>query len=172
MEMVRKRGPFDLEDVIYVKEAGSGRIICAEAGGPMPGQGCAGRGIITAMETLREKDILAKYSPDVILYDVLGDVVCGGFAMPMREGYANKVYILTSGENMAVYAAANIGLALEGFKERGYAQLGGLILNRRNVKREEEKALELSEDLHTEDRRHPRTSGILSRKRKNLELPS
>ena len=150
MEMVRKRGPFDLEDVIYVKEAGSGRIICAEAGGPMPGQGCAGRGIITAMETLREKDILAKYSPDVILYDVLGDVVCGGFAMPMREGYANKVYILTSGENMAIYAAANIGLALEGFKERGYAQLGGLILNRRNVKREEEKALELSEDLHTE----------------------
>ena len=149
MEMVRKRVPFELEDVIYVRETGSGRVICAEAGGPMPGRGCAGRGIITALETLRDKDILSKYSPDVILYDVLGDVVCGGFAMPMREGYANKVYILTSGENMAIYAAANIGLAVENFKERGYAQLGGLILNRRNVKREEEKVLELSEDLHT-----------------------
>ena len=150
MEMVRKRVPFQLEDVIYVKETGSGRIICAEAGGPMPGRGCAGRGIITALETLRDKDILAKYSPDVILYDVLGDVVCGGFAMPMREGYANKVYILTSGENMAIYAAANIGLAVENFRERGYAELGGLILNRRNVKREEEKVLELSEDLQTQ----------------------
>ena len=116
----------------------------------MPGRGCAGRGIITALETLRDKDILSKYSPDVILYDVLGDVVCGGFAMPMREGYANKVYILTSGENMAIYAAANIGLAVENFEERGYAQLGGLILNRRNVKREEEKVLELSQDLHTQ----------------------
>ncbi len=150
MDLVRKREPFELEDVIYVNETGKGRILCAEAGGPLPGHGCAGRGIITAMETLREKDILAKYSPDVILYDVLGDVVCGGFAMPMREGYADKVYILTSGENMAIYAAANIGLALEGFKERGYAQLGGLILNRRNGKREEEKVLELSKDLHTE----------------------
>ena len=150
MDMVRKRVPFDLEDVIYVKHTGRGRIICAEAGGPMPGRGCAGRGIITALETLRDKDILSKYSPDVILYDVLGDVVCGGFAMPMREGYADRVYILTSGENMAIYAAANIGLAVENFKERGYAQLGGLILNRRNVKREEEKVLELSQDLHTQ----------------------
>lgn len=151
MEMVRRREPFELDEVIFVREtAGGGRIICAEAGGPTPGQGCAGRGIITALETLREKGILAKYRPDVILYDVLGDVVCGGFAMPMREGYASKVYILTSGENMAVYAAANIGLAVEGFKERGYAQLGGLILNRRNVKREEEKVLELAQDLHTE----------------------
>ena len=136
MDMVRKRVPFDLEDVIYVKHTGRGRIICAEAGGPMPGRGCAGRGIITALETLRDKDILSKYSPDVILYDVLGDVVCGGFAMPMRD--------------MAIYAAANIGLAVENFKERGYAQLGGLILNRRNVKREEEKVLELSQDLHTQ----------------------
>ena len=150
MDMVRKRVPFQLDDVIYVKETGSGRIICAEAGGPMPGRGCAGRGIITALETLRDKDILAKYRPDVILYDVLGDVVCGGFAMPMRDGYANKVYILTSGENMAIYAAANIGLAVENFRERGYAELGGLILNRRNVKREEEKVLELSQDLHTQ----------------------
>ena len=151
MDLIRKREPFDLEDAVYVKETeGGGRIICAEAGGPLPGQGCAGRGIITALETLREKGILTRYRPDVILYDVLGDVVCGGFAMPMREGYAQRVYIMTSGENMSIYAAANIGLALSGFKERGYAQLGGLILNRRNVKREEEKVLELADDLGTQ----------------------
>ena len=151
MELVRRREPFSLEDVVLVKEAeNGGRIICAEAGGPLPGQGCAGRGIITALETLREKGILTKYSPDVILYDVLGDVVCGGFAMPMREGFAQRVYIMTSGENMSIYAAANIGLALSGFKERGYAQLGGLILNRRNVRREEEKVLELAQDLQTQ----------------------
>ena len=151
MDMVRSREPFELEDVVFVREArGGGRILCAEAGGPMPGQGCAGRGIITALETLREKGILEKYSPDIILYDVLGDVVCGGFAMPMREGYADRVYVLTSGENMSIYAAANIGLAVQKFKERGYAGLGGLILNRRNVKREEEKVLELAQDLGTE----------------------
>ena len=150
MEMVRSREPFDLDDVVCVKDTdGGGRIICAEAGGPMPGRGCAGRGIITALETLRGKGILSKYSPDVILYDVLGDVVCGGFAMPMREGFADKVYILTSGENMSIYAAANIGLAVNGFRERGYAALGGLILNRRNVKREDEKVHELAEDLGT-----------------------
>ena len=151
MDMVRSREPFELEDVVFVREAGNGgRILCAEAGGPMPGQGCAGRGIITALEVLREKGILEKYSPNIILYDVLGDVVCGGFAMPMREGYADRVYVLTSGENMSIYAAANIGLAVQKFKERGYAKLGGLILNRRNVKREDEKVLELAEDLGTE----------------------
>ena len=143
----QKKDAMTLDEMVRIGYAG---VICAEAGGPLPGLGCAGRGIITALETLRDKDILSKYSPDVILYDVLGDVVCGGFAMPMREGYADRVYILTSGENMAIYAAANIGLAVENFKERGYAQLGGLILNRRNVKREEEKVLELSQDLHTQ----------------------
>ncbi len=151
MDMVRSREPFELEDVVYVREARrGGKILCAEAGGPMPGQGCAGRGIITALETLKDKGILEKYSPDIILYDVLGDVVCGGFAMPMREGYADRVYVLTSGENMSIYAAANIGLAVQKFRERGYARLGGLILNRRNVKREEEKVLELAKDLETE----------------------
>ena len=87
--------------------------------------------------------------PDVVLYDVLGDVVCGGFSMPMRNGYADKVFILTSGENMAIHAAANIAMAVENFKDRGYAQLGGLILNRRNVKNEDAKVEELAEDIHS-----------------------
>ena len=79
MEKVRSREPFTLDDVVYVQNTESGgRILCAEAGGPLPGRGCAGRGIITALETLRDKGILDRYDPDVILYDVLGDVVCGG----------------------------------------------------------------------------------------------
>ena len=79
----------------------------------------------------------------IIIYDVLGDVVCGGFSVPMRGGYANKVFIVTSGENMAIHAGANIALAVNNFKDRGYASLGGVILNRRNVKKEDEKVKEL-----------------------------
>lgn len=165
MEKVRSREPFALEDVTAVwRPSGAnsenisgknfpgktGCVICAEAGGPLPGLGCAGRGIITALEKLREKGIYERYQPDAVFYDVLGDVVCGGFAMPMREGYAEKVFVLTSGENMSIYAAANIGLAVENFRERGYAELGGLILNRRNVRDEKKKVTELAGELHTE----------------------
>ena len=89
------------------------------------------------------------YKPDVVIYDVLGDVVCGGFSMPMRNGYADKVFIITSGENMAIHAAANIAMAVDNFKNRGYAELGGFILNRRDVPREEEKVEELAEDFCT-----------------------
>ena len=89
------------------------------------------------------------YKPDIVLYDVLGDVVCGGFSMPMRKGYADKVFIITSGENMAIHAGANIAMAVQNFRNRGYAALGGIILNRRNVKREEEKVQELAEDFET-----------------------
>jgi len=85
----------------------------------------------------------------VVLYDVLGDVVCGGFTMPMRPGYAEHVFVVTSGENMSMHAAANIAVAVEGFKNRGYARFGGLILNRRNVKNEEEKVAELAGDIHS-----------------------
>ncbi|MDD6616812.1 MAG: hypothetical protein PUF13_12045, partial [Lachnospiraceae bacterium] len=124
-------------------------VICVEAGGPTPGFGCAGRGIITALEKLKELGAYEVYKPDVVLYDVLGDVVCGGFSMPMRNGYADKVFILTSGENMAIHAAANIAMAVQNFKNRGYAGLGGLILNRRDVPREEEKVAELADDFQT-----------------------
>ena len=113
------------------------------------GVGCAGRGIIAALEILEKKGAYEKYRPDVVIYDVLGDVVCGGFSMPMRRGYADKVFVITSGENMAIHAAANIAMAVENFKDRGYAQLGGLILNRRNVKNEDAKVEELAEDIHS-----------------------
>lgn len=124
-------------------------MICVEAGGPIPGLGCAGRGIITALEKLQDKGAYQVYEPDVVFYDVLGDVVCGGFSMPMRDGYADQVFIVTSGENMSIYAAANIAMAIDNFKGRGYASLGGLILNRRNVKNEMEKVTELSHDVNT-----------------------
>lgn len=148
LELVReKKNNFDLEDMVTV---GYNGVICVEAGGPNPGLGCAGRGIIAALEKLKEKGAYEIYKPDVVIYDVLGDVVCGGFSMPMRKGYADKVFIITSGENMAIHAAANIAMAIENFKNRGYAGLGGLILNRKDVKNEYEKVDELAEDIHSE----------------------
>ena len=142
----KKKQSLQLEDMIRI---GYNNVICVEAGGPTPGLGCAGRGIITALEKLRELGAYEVYKPDVVLYDVLGDVVCGGFSMPMRNGYADKVFILTSGENMAIHAAANIAMAVQNFKNRGYAGLGGLILNRRDVPREEKKVVELADDFQT-----------------------
>lgn len=147
LELVRERGnDFSLADMVHV---GFGGVLCVEAGGPTPGMGCAGRGIIAALEKLAEKGAYEVYRPDVVFYDVLGDVVCGGFSMPMRSGYADRVFIITSGENMAIHAAANIAVAIENFRGRGYASLGGLILNRRGVKNEEEKVAELAQDIHS-----------------------
>ena len=138
--------PEKLEDI---SREGFGGVLCIETGGPTPGLGCAGRGIIATFQLLEDLRLFETYQPDVVLYDVLGDVVCGGFTMPMRKGYADKVFIVTSGENMSIHAAANIAMAIDNFKNRGYASLGGLILNRRNVKREDEKVAELAEDFKT-----------------------
>lgn len=148
LELVRThKNDFTLDDMVTI---GYGGVICVEAGGPTPGLGCAGRGIIAALEKLAEKGAYEVYKPDVVIYDVLGDVVCGGFSMPMRGGYADQVFVITSGENMAIHAAANIAAAIEGFKGRGYAQLGGIILNRRNVKEEDRKVAELADDVHSQ----------------------
>jgi nitrogenase iron protein NifH len=144
LDLVRSKKDFTLEDMVRVGYKG---VVCVEAGGPTPGLGCAGRGIIAALEKLEEKKAYEVYKPDVVLYDVLGDVVCGGFSMPMRGGYADKVFVVTSGENMAIYAAANIAMAVHNFKDRGYATLGGIILNKRNVKDEEEKVETLACDI-------------------------
>lgn len=155
LDLVRDRKKdFTLDDMVMEGYRG---VLCVEAGGPAPGMGCAGRGIIAALEKLKEKGAYETYRPDVVIYDVLGDVVCGGFSMPMRGGYADRVFVLTSGENMAIHAAANIAMAVENFKNRGYAKMGGIILNRRNVKHEEEKVQELCEDIHS------RVIGRLSR---------
>ncbi len=147
LDLVRSGRDFSLEDMVRI---GFGGVICVEAGGPTPGSGCAGRGIIAALEKLADKGAYEEYKPDVVFYDVLGDVVCGGFSMPMRQGYADRVFIITSGENMAIHAAANIAMAIDGFKDRGYASLGGIILNRRDVAREKEKVAELCGDIGSE----------------------
>ena len=147
LDLVREKGDsMALSDM--VTEGFSG-VLCVEAGGPKPGTGCAGRGIIIAFDKLQEKGAYDLYKPDVVFYDVLGDVVCGGFTMPMRGGYADRVYIITSGENMAIHAAANIAMAVDSFHGRGYARLGGIILNKRDVEREEEKVKELAGDFKT-----------------------
>ena len=122
-----------------ISRTGFGGILCIETGGPTPGLGCAGRGIIKTFDLLEDLALFETFRPDIVLYDVLGDVVCGGFAAPIREGYAEDVLIVTSGEKMALYAANNIASAVENFAYRGYAKVRGVILNRRNIPGEREK---------------------------------
>lgn len=135
LDMLRLKGDVTLSDLVVEGTCG---VLCVEAGGPVPGVGCAGRGIITAFERLEALKAYEVYQPDVVLYDVLGDVVCGGFAMPIRGGYADHVCIVTSGEMMSLYAAANIAHAVKSFGKRGYATLLGLILNAKNIENEDE----------------------------------
>ena len=108
---------------------------CVESGGPEPGVGCAGRGIITSIGLLER---LGAYTEDLdyVFYDVLGDVVCGGFAMPIREGKAKEIYIVASGEMMSLYAANNISKGIQRYAKKGGVRLGGIICNSRNVDRE------------------------------------
>lgn len=145
LNVLRDKGEdIDLKDIVF---EGYNGVLCVEAGGPTPGIGCAGRGIITAFEKLEELEAFETYKPDIVIYDVLGDVVCGGFAMPIRNQYANEVYIVTSGEMMSMYAASNISRAVLQFKSRGYAELKGLILNAKNVENEVDLVQKLSEEI-------------------------
>ena len=136
-----------LDDIAF---RGYGDVVCVESGGPTPGIGCAGRGIITAFAKLEELDAYETFQPDIVLYDVLGDVVCGGFAMPIRGGYADYVMIVTSGEMMALFAADNIAHAIRNFGKRGYAKLAGFIQNSRNVERENELVMQAAKENNTE----------------------
>ena len=135
----------DPERIEDISKVGFGNILCIETGGPTPGLGCAGRGIITTFNLLETLELFEKWKPDAVLYDVLGDVVCGGFAAPIREGYAEEVLIVTSGEKMALYAANNINSAVKNFEDRSYAKVRGIIMNRRNVENEEEKVRAFAE---------------------------
>ena len=138
MDYIREKDE-EPEKIEEIAKEGFGGIVCIETGGPTPGLGCAGRGIITTFSLLEELELFETYHPDVVLYDVLGDVVCGGFAAPIREGYAEQILIVTSGEKMALYAANNINTAVKNFEDRGYAKVRGIVLNRRNVENEYEK---------------------------------
>ena len=147
LETMRDKDHVVLEDIVQKSRCG---VYCVESGGPVPGVGCAGRGIITAFEKLEELDAYEVYKPDVIFYDVLGDVVCGGFAMPIRGGYADEVCIVTSGEMMALYAAANISHAVKSFGKRGYATLRGLIYNGKGIENEDELVAKAAEEIGTD----------------------
>ena len=118
---------------------GFNNILCMESGGPPPGQGCAGRGVLVALNLIRQYGLFEKNNIDFAVYDVLGDIVCGGFAQPVRHGFAEEVYIVTSGEYMALYAANNIAYSIKNFAEQSLnVRVGGIIGNLRNTENEEE----------------------------------
>ena len=132
-----------------IMKTGFNGIRCVESGGPEPGVGCAGRGIITSIGMLEN---LGAYTEDLdyVFYDVLGDVVCGGFAMPIREGKAKEIYIVASGEMMALYAANNICKGIKKYALKGGVRLGGIICNSRNVDREIELLRAFAKELGTQ----------------------
>jgi nitrogenase iron protein NifH len=135
----------DIDEVLLT---GFNGVKCVESGGPEPGVGCAGRGVITAINFLEENG--AYEDLDFVSYDVLGDVVCGGFAMPIREGKAQEIYIVTSGEMMAMYAANNIARGILKYAHSGGVRLGGLICNSRQCDRELELIETLAARLNTQ----------------------
>lgn len=148
MEMAAEAGTvedLELEDVL---KTGYGEIKCVESGGPEPGVGCAGRGVITAINFLEEEGAYDE-DLDFVFYDVLGDVVCGGFAMPIRENKAQEIYIVVSGEMMAMYAANNISKGIVKYANSGGVRLAGLICNSRNTDREDELIMALAAKLGT-----------------------
>ncbi|MDT3425790.1 nitrogenase iron protein NifH [Paenibacillus forsythiae] len=136
MDMLRDDGAENITTEKVVK-AGYLDIQCVESGGPEPGVGCAGRGVITAID-LMEANGAYTDDLDFVFFDVLGDVVCGGFAMPIRDGKAQEVYIVASGEMMAIYAANNICKGLVKYAKQSGVRLGGIICNSRNVDKERE----------------------------------
>lgn len=149
LDTLREEGEdVELENV---RKPGFGGCLCVESGGPEPGVGCAGRGIITAINLLENLGAYEESEKlDYTFYDVLGDVVCGGFAMPIREGKANEIYIVVSGEMMAMYAANNICKGIVKFAESGGVRLGGLICNSRKVDNEAELISAFAQKLGTQ----------------------
>ncbi len=126
LDTLREKGRVDARDVIF---PGFNDIYCVEAGGPAPGVGCAGRGIITAVTLFRQQKVFEELDLDYVIYDVLGDVVCGGFAMPIREGIAEHVFTVSSADFMSIYAANNLFKGIEKYSNTGGALLGGIIAN-------------------------------------------
>ncbi len=134
-----------LEDIVFTGYYG---VLCVESGGPEPGIGCAGRGVLTAIEILRDLSAFEVYNLDIVIYDVLGDVVCGGFAQPIRQGYAREIYLVCSGEFMSLYAANNISKGINRLAGQAPSRLAGLILNSRGEEAFEQSVLKaFSESL-------------------------
>jgi nitrogenase iron protein NifH len=130
LDTLREKTKIKAHDVIF---KGFNGIYCVEAGGPAPGVGCAGRGIITAVELFKQQKVFEELDLDYVIYDVLGDVVCGGFAVPVREGIAEHVFTVSSADFMAVYAANNLFKGIHKYSKAGGALLGGVIANSINA---------------------------------------
>ena len=122
----RDQNAIMLQDIVFLGDRG---VRCVESGGPEPGVGCAGRGVLTALQILKDLKAFATFKVDVVLYDILGDVVCGGFAQPIREGFAQEIYLLCSGSFMSLYAANNIAKGVRRLSRRGVTGLAGVICN-------------------------------------------
>jgi len=137
----------ELDEVIY---KGYGGVYCAECGGPKPGFGCAGRGVIVAIDLLKRLNAFERLKPDVVIYDVPGDVVCGGFAMPLRKGLADAVYIVTSADYLAIYAANNICRGISEFANKGGSPLGGIVYNVRGMLDEEDVVRDFAEKVNSQ----------------------
>ncbi len=148
MDVLREEGAEKVTNEKVIKE-GYKDIRCVESGGPEPGVGCAGRGVITAID-LMENNGAYTDDLDFVFFDVLGDVVCGGFAMPIRDGKAQEVYIVASGEMMAIYAANNICKGLVKYAKQSGVRLGGIICNSRKVDREREFLEEFTASIGTQ----------------------
>lgn len=147
MDVLRDFGAEKVTNDMVIK-TGFKNIQCVESGGPEPGVGCAGRGVITAIDLMEDN---GAYTDDLdfVFFDVLGDVVCGGFAMPIRDGKAQEVYIVASGEMMAIYAANNICKGLVKYAKQSGVRLGGIICNSRKVDGEREFLEEFTASIGT-----------------------
>ena len=130
LDTMREKSTVKAKEIVF---EGFGGVYCVEAGGPAPGVGCAGRGIITAVQLLKQLKIFEDLDLDVVIYDVLGDVVCGGFAVPIREGIAEHVFTVSSADFMAIYAANNLFKGIQKYSNTGGALLGGIIANSINA---------------------------------------
>jgi nitrogenase iron protein NifH len=126
LRMGRDQGAVTLNDIVFTGDHG---VRCVESGGPEPGVGCAGRGVLTALQILKDLKAFETFDVDVVVYDILGDVVCGGFAQPIRAGYAREIYLLCSGSFMSMFAANNIAKGIRRLARRGDTGLAGVICN-------------------------------------------
>lgn len=147
LDTLREKNKIKAEEVIF---EGFGGVYCVEAGGPAPGVGCAGRGIITAVELLKQLKVFEELDLDFVIYDVLGDVVCGGFAIPIREGIAKHVFTVSSADFMAIYAANNLFKGIQKYSNNGGALLGGIIANSINAPYAKDIIDDFADKTHTQ----------------------
>jgi nitrogenase iron protein NifH len=149
LDVLKDKRQAQIEDVVF---KGFNQVMCVESGGPEPGVGCAGRGVIVSMNLLEKLGVFSD-DLDVVIYDVLGDVVCGGFAVPLREEFADEVYVVTSGEYMALYAANNISKGIKKLK----GNLGGIICNCKGIENEKKIVSEFASTIGS------RVVGVIAR---------